>query len=771
MQADDNNQQLSPHHYQQIAEMCTDVIWRADLQGRLLYVSPSVEQVTGHSVADCLQKGIFGHLTPDSQEKARRVLEAEIERELSGAPDPMRHRTMELQEYHNTGRLLNVEICATFERDENQKPIGLLGVTRDISQRKLIENLLFQSEQRYREQFEKVYDAYMLLEDEMFVDCNVACLKMFGMAEKQQFLNQHPSDLSPEFQPDGQRSREKATQLIQVALETGNARFEWVHRDLLGHTFHSEVQLTTLRQSGRVRVFAVVRNVSEHKAARDGYLRLSTAIEQTAEAVVVLSRSGEIEYVNPAFTEVTGMGQEDALGRPLNMFDGGLQERSVIQECRQVVRAGRTWRGTFATHDCNGKLLVLDSTVSPVRDAEGRTINFVAVMRNITSEMTLQKQLRQVQRLEAIGSLAGAISHDFNNLLFVITGSVAQLMECELTQEQRGNCEDINSAAQRSSELVRQILTFASRSELQAVPVQVGSIVKEAGRLIRNTLPAGVEMRMHLNDNDAYVKADPTNLHQIIMNLFTNARHAMLDGGGLLEIIHRSIQLAASERTSLSLKHPGSYVELLVRDEGCGIPPELHERIFEPFFTTKDPDKGTGLGLSVIKDIIAGLGGSITVQSQPGSGSTFRVLIPQCNSVGKSGSIQNGELPRGDEAILLVDDDSAICRLMSRMLDGLGYTVHACSSAIDALDRFTVNPFAYDLLITDMHMPQLSGEQLVERFQAIRPELPVITCSGFSSARCVDGECLESGFLCKPISRRDLALAVRRVLDATMVLQ
>ena len=398
-------------------------------------------------------------------------------------------------------------------------------------------------------------------------------------------------------------------------------------------------------------------------------------------------------------------------------------------------------------------------------DFAGREVRVVA-FRDLTEQKQLEEQLAQSQKMEAIGTLSGGIAHDFNNILSAIFGYTdLLLLDAPKDSELRADLEQILKAANRAKDLVQQILTFSRHAKRAEQPLLVSSMVKETMKMLRASLPATIEIQCHVA-TEALVLADPTQIHQVVMNLCTNAALAMRADGGRLEIALDELCLDEEAPDLPKGLAPGSYLRLTVADTGCGMSPELQRRIFEPFFTTRPQGEGTGLGLSVVHGIVKGLGGAISVESEAGHGSTFRVFLPALPSDALVEQAEQAPLPMGRERILFVDDEAFQVALATRMLGRLGYRVTAETRSEEALAIFRKDPLAFDLVITDMTMPKMTGDVLVECFRAIRAEIPVIICTGFSER--LTQERLQSlgpvGFAMKPLNLEEIARKIRLAL-------
>ena len=385
-----------------------------------------------------------------------------------------------------------------------------------------------------------------------------------------------------------------------------------------------------------------------------------------------------------------------------------------------------------------------------------------------------EKQLQQVMKLQAIGTLAGGIAHDFNNILFPIVGYTELTMDDVPEDSQaRQNLEEVLKAANRAKELVQQILTFSRQSSQERKPLKVQYLIKEATKLLRATIPSSIEIECNIDESCGPIKGDPTQIHQIIMNLCTNAYHAVQETGGKLEVSLKEIYISYEQSLDRVGMKIGKHIVLTVKDSGHGMEPQVLERIFEPYFTTKKQGKGTGLGLSVIHGIVKSHGGDITVSSRPGKGSTFKIFLPIIDDIEEQIQIIEPVIAiNGKERILLIDDEEQIIDIEQQILERLGYKVTPKTDSEEALEEFAAQPDRFDLVITDMTMPKMTGDQLARRMMDIKPQIPVILCTGFNEA-ISEEKALAMGidkFVMKPIVKDELASTIRTVLDNRLTL-
>jgi signal transduction histidine kinase/ActR/RegA family two-component response regulator len=417
-------------------------------------------------------------------------------------------------------------------------------------------------------------------------------------------------------------------------------------------------------------------------------------------------------------------------------------------------------------------LYEVEVTASPVRDESADIINYVGIYRDITHEMKLERELRQAQKMEAIGRLAGGIAHDFNNVLTGIIGYT----EMALHKAQPGDSihhylRRVLDGSSRASDLVKQILTFSRQTELERKPVHIAPVIHEGLKLLRSSLPSTIEIRQDIAvpPQEGMVLADATQIHQVLMNLCTNSAHAMQAKGGVLTVALSSLQADTQLLSQNSDLSEGPHICLTVSDTGHGMDVAVMERIFDPYFTTKKTGEGTGIGLAVVQGIVKSLSGAISVSSEPGEGTTFHVFLPRIEQETPPAMETIASPSTGSESILFIDDELTLVDLGKEVLESLGYRVSGITSSLQALEAFRAQPGGFDLVITDMTMPGLTGKELALELLAIRPDIPIILCTGFSEV-VDENQAKAAGireFIMKPYLVSDLADAVRKVLGQT----
>ena len=405
-----------------------------------------------------------------------------------------------------------------------------------------------------------------------------------------------------------------------------------------------------------------------------------------------------------------------------------------------------------------------------IRDTHGKITGLHGTVHDITERKELLIKLQQAQKMESIGTLAGGIAHDFNNILSPIIGYTEMLIDdCQENSSFMDSLNEIHSASMRAKNLVKQILAFSREDKSGAILMSINDILKEVLKLIRSTIPTTIQIKQDIVNDCGLIEADPTQIHQIVMNLATNSFHAMEETGGELKFTLKETQLNESDAMDLDMA-PGNYAFLTVSDTGSGIPDDIKEKIFDPFFTTKERGKGTGMGLSVVHGIVKSIGGSIQVKSKPGKGTEFHVYLPVAASCSKQQEPQVKDAVLGGfERILLVDDEAPIIKMERKVLERLGYQVRSHTSSLEALEAFRSDPDKFDIVITDMAMPKMPGDKFANELKKIRPDIPVLLCTGFSNIMSEETALSFgiNGFLMKPIVMKELSKKVREVLDET----
>ncbi|MDD2902151.1 MAG: PAS domain S-box protein [Syntrophales bacterium] len=629
------------------------------------------------------------------------------------------------------GTLTPTEKSLTPQRLPDGTLMGYIGALRDISEEKRAEEALRQSEERFRLLVENAPDAILIQTTGRFAYVNKEALRLFGAATAEQLVGQpvitrvHPA--CQEIVKDRMWRLNEAKEAVPC--------MEQQYLKLDGAIFDVEVSAVPFRYRGEDGALIFVRDITERKKAeaalKEGW-QLNQILMDSLPCVAMLLRphTREIVAANEAAMQVGAIP-----GAHCYATFGRRQDACLF------CRAPATWQTGQAQHlEVEALGVVWDAHWVPIQEGLYLHYAFDITARKETekSQKMLEAHLFQAQKMEALGTLAGGIAHDFNNVLGAMMG-FTELASIELAESTavRAYLDNVLKAGERARHLVKQILSFSRQEKVVQQPISLTPIVKETLKFLRASLPTTIKIHTRLQAGDAIVVADPTQIHQTLLNLCTNAAHAMEEKGGTLEINLRELVISSQEKSlgygSYANLPPGSYLELMVSDTGHGMEPAVMARIFDPFFTTKEPWKGTGMGLAVVYGIVKTLNGGIQVTSQPGQGATFRVLLPVAEG-GPPEAIPEFLTPlsRGRGCILFVDDDEDFFPAGQRMLAELGYEVVSYNSSLKALEDFAAQPHRFDLIISDLTMPGLTGLELATACLHLRPDIPFILATGFS---------------------------------------
>lgn len=510
--------------------------------------------------------------------------------------------------------------------------------------------------------------------------------------------------------------------------------------------------------------------------------RQQAILDHVPALIAYIDRNQRCQFMNRSFQSWHCLSATETMGRHIREIIG-IQAYQTIAPYVEAALAGQAqaFEGLVPYQYGGGRYV--RAKYLPHTNPAGHVQGFVAVVEDLTEHKrvedalqqsealnrSIEAQLRQAQKMEALGTFAGGIAHDFNNILGVIQGfAELTVRHTALDAEADRFLQEILIATRRARDLVQHLLTFSRKRAAERQPLHLPQVVYEVLSLLRASLPSTIAIAQHIAPDVGLVLADPTQMHQVLMNLCANAGYAMRDTGGVLEIRVETLVVDKAFADPYPALQSGPYVRLLIRDTGHGMTPEVMARIFEPFFTTKPPEEGTGLGLAVVQGIITNHRGVVTVESTPSQGTTFQVYFPQIPPVSTQEERPDNRVPHGTERILFVDDEEALARATRGTLEGLGYQVLTCTSSPEALATFTTTPQAFDLVITDQTMPAMTGEQLIYAMRRLRADIPIILCTGFShtmdasKARAIG--C--NAFLKKPWTRSDLAQVVHYVLTS-----
>jgi len=650
----------------------------------------------------------------------------------------------------------------------------ILSITRDITARKQVEDALRESEDRYHQLLDASTDAILVRIGEVIVHANPAALKLFKAGRLKDLVGKRYLELvHPEDRPG---SAERVAKSM---------RGDWIappreHRmmTLDGQAVNVESTGVPIRYQGEIQHFGMFRDITERKLVdeklRETERKYRELAESLPQVIFEVDSCGNLVYLNQKGYTLFGYAPED-FAQGFSVLEAFVPEdrERVARDIMLNVQGQRLGRqeytalrkdGTKFPVGVHANRVMRDSSATGVR---GILIDLTTTQQAEAEKKKLEIQLQQAQKMEAIGALAGGIAHDFNNILSAIIGYIELAMLNEGSENCIPELKEALKASNRAKDLVRQILSFSRQTDEERMPVRIGLVAAEAIKFLRATIPTTIEIRARIEEKSGAVLANSVELHQIIMNLCTNAVHAIGEKEGILEIAVQHAEIDHTRKDSLIGLEVGPYIQLSVRDTGAGMPPEIVERIFDPYFTTKDKGVGTGLGLAVVHGIVKKSGGAIKVDSEFGKGSAFHIYLPRVDQAAPRPADQP-EIPAGgSERILFVDDEKMLADIGQKVLERLGYDVVSRTSPIEALELFKAKPDGFDLVITDQTMPGMTGDALAKELMLIRPGLPVIICTGYSQI-ISPARAAEKGIkalVMKPILINDIAAAIRKALS------
>lgn len=642
------------------------------------------------------------------------------------------------------------------------------------------EERLQESEEHYRDLFNSSRDGLLTIEAPHwnYTLANPAACKLFGVENSEEFKKLNPMDLSPEFQPDGSNSAEKALSHINDAVEKGTSHFEWVHKRLDGSTFWASVLVSRHERAGNLSLLGTIRDITPYKEAtlqlQESEENLRITLNSIGDAVISTDKEGRVVSMNAVASGLTGWKVDEAVGEPLStvfqIFNADTKE-AVETPFQKVMEKGQIVG--LANHTIlrarNGDEHQISDSGAPIRNSNGDITGVVLVCRDMTKEYQLEEQFREAQKMEAVGKLAGGVAHDFNNLIGAIM-SATELLQFSIPAidpKSQKFLDMILGATDNAANLTKKLLAFSRKSSKTFTSLDVHDVLTSVAEIFSRTFDRKIEIQKHLDADKRTITGDISELQNACMNLGINASHAM-EKGGVLTINTHNIFLDDSycEKSSFDIK-AGEYIVVVFQDNGTGIAAQNLNRIFDPFFTTKEQGKGTGLGLAAVYGIIKDHSGEIEVSSEEGKGTTFVLYLPLSSKEEKPTAPQR-VIMKGKGKILLVDDDPFLRITGETILKQLGYDVLLAEDGIGALEIYKKEFAGIDLIILDMIMPKMNGKEAFLKMKEINPECKVILATGFSSDS--DFHEMDRGGLSRRISKPfkidELSLAISEVLNS-----
>lgn len=649
-------------------------------------------------------------------------------------------------------------------------------IMREVAKRRQVEENLRQSEEKYRTLVDNSpIGIYRTTPGETgaYLSANPALLKMLGFESFEDLQQTTPAQQY--IHPAERR------QFSERLLAAGNLRAEHRLKKKDGTPIWGSITARVIKgEDGECVYFdCTMEDTTDRKLAEKALVeseaKYRAIVEDQTELVSRFLPDGTLTFVNQAYCRFFEENAAELVGQKFwhhvpaadqEMFRQYLSRFSPQKSVNTIEHRVVNRRGEIFWQQWNDRAIF---------NEEGDIIEFQAVGRDITErkvaeqeKQKLEAELRHAQKMEAIGTLAGGIAHEFNNILGIILGN-AELAADDIPQwnPAKLNLDQIKTASLRAKDIVQQLLTFSRKREENRRPIDLVLVVEEAVKFLRSSIPTSIEIRSNISNEECIITADPTQIQQIMINLSTNAAHAMEDRGGILQFSLQKLTLSEANGENEPKLEAGRYVVLEVSDTGGGIPAAVVNRIFDPYFTTKEAGKGVGMGLAVVHGIVQSHGGHILVESGREAGTKFKLFFPATDAAMDPAEEQHEDIPRGTERILFVDDDESLAQLGTLQLESLGYHVTAQTNPQKALEMFRSNPDRFDLIITDMTMPGMTGDRLIAEILGIRPNLPAILCTGFSE-RIDEERALMLGareYALKPVGRKQLAMIIRKVLD------
>ncbi len=738
-------------------------IIQSNASGGINDVNDTILEMLGYTRQDLLDGNLdWTKLTPP--EFLHLDLKAIEEAAVNGFWAPF-----EKEYFHKDGHRVPIIIGGSVFKEHADEYIVFV---IDNTDRKMMEKQLRDSEELHRLTLSNISDAVFITDNEgkfTFVCHNVAVI--FGYSKKEvEALGNIDTLLGENHFNRIELENSKELRNIEYTIQEKSGSH---------HTVLINIKLVEVKEGS---ILYTCRDITDLKvteaALKESEQKFKLLFENVPLSYQLLDEDGNLIEVNQTWLHTLGYTKDDVIGKNFSDFLVPEWKANFIKKFLWSKAVGEVLGVEFEIARKDGTKIFVSFQSKTTKTPNSTFKQTHCVLNDITNQKRIEKaqelmkqNLTQMQKIESIGNLAGGIAHDFNNILFPIIGMSEMLMEdFSPDSPEYEDVKEILQAGKRGSELVMQILSFSRQHEHKMMPVRVQKIMKEVLKLTRATIPSSIEIQINIQQDCGIVLADPIQLHQVGMNLITNAYQSIDSANGKINIELKEVSLNKEKDLKISLP-PGKYVQLLVSDSGIGMPPEILDKVFEPYFTTKARGKGTGLGLAVVYGIIKEHNGDIFVYSHEGKGTSFKVYLPLIQKTVSTNntSIDESELKKGNERLLILDDEESVVKILSKMLIRLGYKTTGFTNSDEALSKFKSDPEKFDLIISDMTMPEMTGDEFARKVISIRPELPIILCTGYSEK--IDKELAESigirGFLMKPVVKYDMAHLVRKLLDGS----
>ncbi len=750
--------------FRDLAENTNDWKWEIDMKGLYTYSNRKGKESLGYEPEEFIGKTPFDLMSIEESKRVSALLNTFI---LSRSS----FDSIENLKIHKNGSRVVMETSGVPILGNEGELLGYRGVDRDITHRKNVEETLKKNKDELDSIFRAAPTGIGLVNDRVITQINNRFCEMTGYS-KSELIGQNARILYPTDEDYEYVGKEKYRQIKTLGTGTVETRFKRKDGEII-HVLMSSTPIDPTNLLAGVTFTAL--DITERKQIEEE-LKVSEEhyreyFEENISGSYISSPEGRLIACNEEYRKIFGFDNiKNALDTPIIDFFNDTKDRinflNIIEKEKRVTG----YEPNLMRSD--GTAIHLLENASGVFDEDGNLKQIRGFLLDVTKQKKLEAQLQQAQKMEAIGTLAGGIAHDFNNILFPVLGHTEILLQDALEDSPLyDSLKKIYKGAIRARDLVSQILTFSRQKEVVLTPIKLHPIVKEVIEFIRSTIPTSIEIIADVSNSCGNVKADPTQIHQIVMNLTTNAYHAMGDNGGKLKVSLKEIESNEIDVKTSDMR-PGRYACLNVSDTGIGMKKKTTEKIFEPFFTTKEKGKGTGMGLAVVHGIVAHMNGTIQVHSEFGKGTYFNVYLPIERRVSeKKRKHFEKSIHRGVETILIVDDEEDIAIMEETILKRLGYQVVKYTNSIEALEAFCETPDKFDMVITDMAMPSMPGDKLAVELIKTRPDIPILLCTGFSET--ISDEKVASigvkGLVMKPVAINKFVEKVRHVLDEVAI--
>jgi len=722
---------------------------------KIIFANDHFQKLTGWKKEEIIGQDWFDMFIPEkNREEVWNVFKRVMRKE-----DVSGFSTYENDIVLRNGELRHISWANVLTKDVQEQILDITCLGIDLTELKRSEKVLRENEEKYRSMMEAIIDAVYICSSDFKVEyMNPVMIKRTGRDAIGELCYKAINNLD-----------QQCPWCVHDQVQKG----ETIEIDMLSprdNRLYNVSNVPISHEDGSISKMTIYRDITNKKQAEKEQILLSTAIEQASESIIISDGQGKIQYINPSFEQLSGFDPEDLIGQNFRILKSDKHDEAFYREMYDSLSKGKIWIGHITNTMKDGTLREFETRISPVHDSSGEIINYVSVNRDVTQEVALEAQLRQSQKMEAIGTLAGGVAHDFNNLLTVINGN-AHLAFMQIDKDSPLNeyIEEIKDAGNNAALLTRQLLAFSRKQIIQPKVLSLNKVLDKSEKMLRRLIREDIELTLDLDSELWPVNIDPGQIEQIMMNLVVNAKDAMPGGGKLLiETANAHLDSAYFRKHGVD-NMPGAYAMIAVTDNGTGMDEETRDRIFEPFFTTKELGHGTGLGLSTVYGIVKQHNGYVWIYSEPGKGTTFKVYFPKAGADEVSDTEEQvaDDLLIGSATILVVEDSKTLLKMTQKMLEKYGYRILTAQNGREALEVFSGHGGPIHLILTDVVMPKMGGWDLAKKIQSEKPEVKIIYMSGYPDNAISDNGMLHKdvNFVQKPFSSNDLARKVREVLD------